>query len=126
VGDVIDWWRIEAVDPGARLLLQAAMLLPGRVWLQFEVTETEGRSVIRHTTMFDTVGLGGLLIGACPTRSIISSSGNAPGDRKAGGARAFEADSPRRLILFHPFSTSLAGTQVPSAYNAITCSSRQI
>jgi uncharacterized protein YbjT (DUF2867 family) len=61
VGDVIDWWRIEAVDPGARLLLQAEMLLPGRAWLQFEVTETEGRSVIRQTAIFDPVGLAGLL-----------------------------------------------------------------
>ena len=33
VNDVIDFWRVEALDPDRRLLLRAEMKLPGRAWL---------------------------------------------------------------------------------------------
>ncbi|MBK6898691.1 MAG: DUF2867 domain-containing protein [bacterium] len=38
VGDAVDWWRVEALEPGRRLRLAAEMKLPGRAWLEFEVT----------------------------------------------------------------------------------------
>ena len=40
----------------------AEMKLPGRAWLQFEVTPADGDdgSVIHQTAEFDPVGLGGL------------------------------------------------------------------
>ena len=37
------------------------MRLPGRAWLQFEVTPENGGSLIRQTALFDPVGVGGLL-----------------------------------------------------------------
>jgi hypothetical protein len=37
------------------------MRLPGRAWLQFEVTPEAGGSLIRQTALFDPVGLRGLL-----------------------------------------------------------------
>jgi hypothetical protein len=37
------------------------MRLPGRVWLQFEVTGEGGGSVIRQTAIFDPHGLAGLV-----------------------------------------------------------------
>ena len=37
------------------------MKLPGRAWLEFEVTEEDGTSIIRQTAIFDPVGLFGLL-----------------------------------------------------------------
>ena len=37
------------------------MKLPGRAWLEFEVTSDAGGSLIRQTAIFDPVGLGGLL-----------------------------------------------------------------
>ena len=37
------------------------MKLPGRAWLQFEVSEKDGRTELRQTAMFDPVGLAGLL-----------------------------------------------------------------
>jgi len=62
VGDTIDFWRVEAVEEGRRLLLAADMRLPGRAWLEFEVTDPgAGRSRIRQTAIFDASGLGGLL-----------------------------------------------------------------
>jgi hypothetical protein len=59
-GDAVDFWRVEAVEPGRLLRLAAEMRLPGRAWLQFEVTPENGGSLIRQTALFDPVGLGGL------------------------------------------------------------------
>ena len=60
-GDTLDFWRVEAVEPGRLLRLAAEMRLPGRAWLQFEVTGQSGGSLIRQTALFDPVGLSGLI-----------------------------------------------------------------
>jgi uncharacterized protein YbjT (DUF2867 family) len=60
VGDTIDWWRVEAIEPNRRLRLVAEMRLPGRAWLEFEVQPDGDRSTIQQTAMFDPVGLSGL------------------------------------------------------------------
>jgi uncharacterized protein YbjT (DUF2867 family) len=59
VGDTLDFWRVEAFEPGRRLRLQAEMRLPGRAWLEFEVEPHGDGSVIRQTATFDPVGLAG-------------------------------------------------------------------
>jgi len=61
VGDALDFWRVEGFEPGRRLRLQAEMKLPGRAWLEFEITGDEHQSTIRQTALFDPVGLAGLL-----------------------------------------------------------------
>ena len=61
VGDHIDWWRVEAYEPDRLLRLRAEMRLPGRAWLQFDVTPDETGSVIQQTAIFDPVGVAGLL-----------------------------------------------------------------
>ncbi len=63
VGDAVDWWRVERYEPGRLVRLYAEMKLPGRAWLQFEVTPAEDvrGSVIHQTAEFDPVGLGGLV-----------------------------------------------------------------
>ena len=61
VGDPLDFWRVEMVEPGRLLRLAAEMRLPGRAWLQFEVTPENGGSAIRQTAIFDPVGLAGLI-----------------------------------------------------------------
>ena len=60
VGDTLDFWRVEGIEPGRLLRLAAEMRLPGRAWLQFEVTPEGGGSLIRQTALFDPVGVGGL------------------------------------------------------------------
>src|SRR5208283_604812 len=60
VGDAVDFWRVEAIEPGHRLRLAAEMRLPGRAWLEFEVTPEDQGSMIRQTAIFDPVGFGGL------------------------------------------------------------------
>ena len=61
-GDTLDFWRVEAYEPGRLLRLAAEMRLPGRAWLQFEV-DADGatNSTLRQTALFDPRGLGGLL-----------------------------------------------------------------
>jgi uncharacterized protein YbjT (DUF2867 family) len=58
-GDVVDWWRVDAFEPDRRLSLSAEMKLPGRAWLEFEVEEEDGGSLIRQTAVFDPIGLAG-------------------------------------------------------------------
>jgi uncharacterized protein YbjT (DUF2867 family) len=61
VGDVIDAWTVAAYEPDRRLRLCADLMLPGRGWLEFEVTPLDGgrRSLIRQTASFDPRGLLG-------------------------------------------------------------------
>ena len=59
VGDAVDFWRVEAMEPDRRLRLAAEMKLPGRAWLEFEVTRDATGSVIRQTATFDPKGLLG-------------------------------------------------------------------
>jgi uncharacterized protein YbjT (DUF2867 family) len=60
VGDVVDCWRVEAIEPDRRLRLTAEMRLPGRAWLEFEVEEDAAASIIRQTAVYDPAGLTGL------------------------------------------------------------------
>jgi uncharacterized protein YbjT (DUF2867 family) len=60
-GDPLDFWRVEAIEPDRLLRLRAEMKIPGRAWLQFEVTPDSGGSNIRQTAIFDASGLSGLL-----------------------------------------------------------------
>lgn len=61
IGDPLDFWRVEVFEPNQRLRLQAEMKLPGRAWLEFEVSPHERGSTIRQTAIFDPRGLAGLL-----------------------------------------------------------------
>jgi hypothetical protein len=60
VGDAVDFWRVEAIEPGRLLRLAAEMRLPGRAWLTFEVAPDGGGAIIRQTALFDPAGLAGL------------------------------------------------------------------
>ena len=61
VGDTLDFWRVEAVEPGRLLRLRAEMKLPGRAWLQFEIDPADpASSRLRQTAIFDPVGLAGI------------------------------------------------------------------
>jgi uncharacterized protein YbjT (DUF2867 family) len=58
-GDVVDFWRVEHIEPDRQLRLSAEMRLPGRAWLQFDVESTVHGSRIRQTAIFDPLGLLG-------------------------------------------------------------------
>ncbi len=61
VGDALDFWRVEAIEPPRLLRLRAEMKVPGRAWLEFEVKPYEGGSEIRQTAIFDPMGICGRL-----------------------------------------------------------------
>ncbi len=59
-GDVLDCWRVDACEPDVRLRLAAEMKLPGRGWLEFDVTARgENACTVRQTAVFDAAGLWG-------------------------------------------------------------------
>ncbi|WP_461021930.1 SDR family oxidoreductase [Thalassiella azotivora] len=68
VGDAVDWWRVEAVEPGRLLRLRAEMRLPGLAWLEMRVEpEPSGRSTFRQRALFHPRGLAGHLYWAVVT-----------------------------------------------------------
>ena len=60
VGDALDFWRVEAVQRPTLLRLRAQMRVPGRAWLQYEVTATARGSRLEQTAFFEPKGLPGL------------------------------------------------------------------
>lgn len=60
VGEPLDFWRVETIEPSRRLRLKAEMKLPGRAWLDFEVEPAKNGSLVRQTAVFDPLGLFGL------------------------------------------------------------------
>ena len=91
VGDTVDFWRVERIEQGRLLRLAAEMKLPGRLWLQFEVTPDDGGgSHIRQTTVFDPAGYVGLAYWyvLCPVHHLIFSR------MLRGIARAVPAPNP--------------------------------
>jgi uncharacterized protein YbjT (DUF2867 family) len=58
-GDPIDFWRVERIESDRLLRLAAEMKMPGRLWLQFEISRTEQRTLLRQTTIFDPAGYVG-------------------------------------------------------------------
>jgi uncharacterized protein YbjT (DUF2867 family) len=61
VGDTLDFWRVEAYEPGRRLRLAAEMKVPGRAWLEFQVEPAAGGAFVHQTAVFEPVGLSGLV-----------------------------------------------------------------
>lgn len=61
-GEVLDFWRVELIEPGRLLRLRAEMKLPGDGWLQFEANPLpDGRTELVQTAYFASRGLFGLL-----------------------------------------------------------------
>ncbi len=72
-GDTLDFWRVETCEPDRLLRLAAEMRLPGRAWLQFEVSPNGRGSTIRQTAIFDPAGLAGQLYwyGLWPLHQLV-------------------------------------------------------
>ncbi|MFF2024709.1 SDR family oxidoreductase [Streptomyces sp. NPDC058171] len=61
-GDSLDFWRVEAIEPGRLLRLRAEMRLPGLAWLEMTVDRTDdGRTRYRQRALFHPHGLLGHL-----------------------------------------------------------------
>jgi hypothetical protein len=62
VGDALDFWRVEALEPDRLMRLRAEMKVPGLAWLQFEVIpQKPGKNLVVQTAYFEPKGLPGLM-----------------------------------------------------------------
>ena len=75
VGDAIDFWRVEACEPGKLLRLRAEMKLPGSAWLELGCEESEHGLVYRQRAVFFPRGLAGRLywLAVLPFHGLIFS-----------------------------------------------------
>jgi hypothetical protein len=60
-GDSLDFWRVEALEHGKKLRLYAEMVLPGKAWLEFNLSEKDGKTLLTQDAIFEPHGLGGYL-----------------------------------------------------------------
>lgn len=75
VGEAVDWWRVEYIEPGRVLRLRAEMKVPGLAWLEFTVSagpQGSGSHLIQRAIFFPR-GLGGRLywLSILPLHGII-------------------------------------------------------
>ena len=62
VGESLDFWRVEALEPNRLMRLHAEMKVPGEAWLQFEsLSQEDGKTLLKVDAYFDARGFGGLL-----------------------------------------------------------------
>jgi uncharacterized protein YbjT (DUF2867 family) len=61
VGDAVDFWRVEEIEPGRLLRLRAEMRLPGLAWLELSVRTEDGRTLYDQRAIFYPHGLLGHL-----------------------------------------------------------------
>lgn len=89
VGDAVDFWRVEALEPDRLLRLRSEMQFPGRAWLQFEVaspgdTASTDQAVVTQSVFFEPKGLWGTVywrLVAVPHRLLFSGMLDALQDR---------------------------------------------
>jgi hypothetical protein len=94
-GEALDFWRVEAVEPGRLMRLRAEMKVPGRAWLEFQALPAEGdRTLLIQTAFFEPKGLSGLLywyalypIHAFIFSGMIREVGKRAKERGSGGGR---------------------------------------
>ncbi|MEU6366857.1 SDR family oxidoreductase [Streptomyces sp. NPDC046931] len=74
VGDSLDFWRVEEVEPGHLLRLRAEMRLPGLAWLEmYAELDGRGRTRYRQRALFHPHGLLGHAYwwGVSPFHAIV-------------------------------------------------------
>jgi uncharacterized protein YbjT (DUF2867 family) len=73
VGDALDFWRVEDLQPGHRLRLHAEMRLPGEAWLTWELEPTAQGTRVTQTASFRPRGLLGRLywLGVAPFHGLV-------------------------------------------------------
>ena len=59
VGDAVDFWRVEAVEPDRRILLRAEMRLPGEAWFEWVIEPEGAGSRLTQRAIFYPRGLLG-------------------------------------------------------------------
>lgn len=61
-GESLDFWRVEAVEPGRLMRLRAEMKVPGKAWLQFEsAPQNDGKTLLTETAYYAPKGFWGFV-----------------------------------------------------------------
>ncbi|MFJ3823458.1 SDR family oxidoreductase [Streptomyces nodosus] len=103
VGDSVDFWRVEEIEPGRLLRLRAEMRLPGLAWLEmYAGIDDRGRTCYRQRALFHPHGLLGqaywwsvspfhtVVFGGMArniARTAERAGGHGPGDRAPSAGR---------------------------------------
>jgi hypothetical protein len=107
VGDALDFWRADAVEPPRRLRLVAEMRLPGRATLEFRLRALDdGHTEIVQAARFEPRGLTGLAYWAAvaPLHHGVF-QGMLRGIAKAARARVVEGPNAVRAVRRHTART---------------------
>lgn len=60
LGDVVDWWRVEALEKDRLLRLRAEMRVPGQAWLEYSIgRQANGKTELIQRAVFFPRGLWG-------------------------------------------------------------------
>jgi uncharacterized protein YbjT (DUF2867 family) len=59
VGDALDFWRVEAIEPDRLVRLRAEMRLPGEAWLEWTIEPVAGGTHLTQRAIFYPRGLTG-------------------------------------------------------------------
>ncbi|WP_238431449.1 SDR family oxidoreductase [Streptomyces cavernae] len=97
IGDSLDFWRVEEIEPGHLLRLRAEMRLPGLAWLEMRAeTDEDGRTCYRQRALFHPHGLLGhaywwsvspfhaLVFGGMARNIAVAAEASQPGYARAG------------------------------------------
>ncbi|MGW1888256.1 SDR family oxidoreductase [Streptomyces sp. NPDC001970] len=109
VGDSLDFWRVEEVEPGRLLRLRAEMRLPGLAWLEMYADAAgNGRARYRQRALFHPHGLLGHLYwwSVSPFHAVVF-GGMARNIAQA--ARTVDSSPPRADSAHDPRAVSGAG-----------------
>ncbi len=73
LGDAIDFWRVVALEPERRLVLEADTKLPGRATLEWTVAREPGGTRLRQLSRFEPDGLLGRAYwyGVLPLHKVV-------------------------------------------------------
>lgn len=73
LGDAVDWWRVEKLEPGQLLRLRAEMKVPGQAWLEFLVEPDDDGARYTQRAIFFPSGLAGRLywLALTPFHAVI-------------------------------------------------------
>jgi uncharacterized protein YbjT (DUF2867 family) len=101
VGESLDFWRVEEIEPGRLLRLRAEMRLPGLAWLEmYAESDGDGRTRYRQRALFHPHGLLGHLYwwSVSPFHAVVfgGMARNIARTAQTGAAR--RARAPRRAL----------------------------
>ena len=73
IGDYVDFWRVEEMQPPTLLRLHAEMLLPGNAWLEWTLEATPTGTTLTQRARFKPRGLWGRIYwyGVLPFHALV-------------------------------------------------------